>query len=70
MMKRITPSKSSDPAIPASMSLVSNHDTEIKMTTDDMTYKIEVLENQIKQMKKADARRSVSFSDFMHVFRP
>lgn len=62
-MKRITPSKSSDSAIPASMPLIQNHGKEVKMTAGDMTYKIEVLENQIKQMKKVHARRSISFSD-------
>lgn len=46
--KMITPSKSSDPAILASISLVPNHDKQIKMTTDDINYKIEVLENRIE----------------------
>lgn len=63
VVKRITPSKSSDPAVPAFMSLVPKHGKEVKMTANDMTYKIELLKNQIQQMKKADARRSVSFSD-------
>lgn len=45
------------------MSLVPKHGKEVKMTANDMTYKIELLKNQIQQMKKADARRSVSFSD-------
>lgn len=62
-MKRITPLKSSDPAILASISLIPNHDKEIKITSDDMNYKVELLESQIEQMKKPDVRRSVSFSD-------
>lgn len=62
-MERITALKSSDPTIVASISFVPNQGKEIKMSADDMNYKIEVLENQIKQMKRVDVRRSVSFSD-------
>lgn len=58
VMERITALKSSDPTIVASISFVPNQGKEIKMSADDMNYKIEVLENQIKQMKKADATKS------------
>lgn len=63
VMKKIIPSEPNDPAVPTPTSRAPICDKEIEMTADDITSKIEELENQIEQIKKSGTRRSVIFSD-------